>query len=150
RLTTDSGPDFNARLGRGPNGELWLAWQAFRGKVSRIWVSRLTGDRWGDPFSISQPDSNAWEPAIAVDSKNRAVVVWDALRLGSYNIYTRSVAASGQLSRIVPVAATETFEAHADVAIDKEDRAWFTWDEGGTNWGLDSACAGMRLVRNVN
>src|SRR5262249_43834142 len=48
------------------------------------------------------------------------------------------------------VASGEDFEAHAALAFDRQGRLWVAWDDGGPNWGLDSACNGLFHHRHID
>lgn len=78
--TTES--DDSARLSRGPNGELWVAW------VSSVWAvtptaitaSRWLGDGWSEEELVSASDTLSqredWQPGIAVAGDGRVWAVW--------------------------------------------------------------------------
>ena len=74
--------DSSARLSRGLNGELWVAW------VSSVWAvtptaitaSRWLGDGWSEEELVSAPDTLSlredWGPDVAVAGDGRVWTVW--------------------------------------------------------------------------
>ena len=102
-----------------------------------MWWSRLRGNDWSEPREIS--GASAWMPAAATDSKGNLYVAWDSYRNGNYDIYFRRIAADGTEGALEQVTRSPRFQAHASLAVDREDRVWLAWDESGANWGKDYA-----------
>src|SRR5205823_5633728 len=116
--------------------KLWVVWQGFRDSRSRIFARAFQGS-WQAEIPVSENTRNAWEPAIAADSKGRVHIAWDAYDDGNYNIYYR-VHDGQKLAAIRKVTASPQFHAHASVTCDGAGRAWIAWDESGANWGKDT------------
>jgi hypothetical protein len=112
-----------------------LIWTGYDNGRSHVYWSKLTGDTWSEPREVS--GASAWMPDAALDSKGNLWVVWDSYRPGNYDIFARRVGADGTLGEEQQVTRSPRFQAHASVAIDKQDRVWVAWDESGSNWGKD-------------
>lgn len=148
QLTTSPFPDIFHRLASGSDGTLYLVWMGFRPGAKRgapqsdILMRVLSGDRWSDEINVSQSDEDDWEPAVGIDSSGRAWVAWDSYRSengapATYDVLLRSYSRSG-LDPVQTVSATPFAEMRADVAVDRQDRVWVAWEEGGVNWGKDT------------
>lgn len=135
KVTNGNGPNFFHRLVRDRNGSLHLIWVAHLNAVSHVMVSALSGDAWSAPQEISGP--SAWMPDAAADSQGNLWVAWDSYRNGNYDIFLRRVGADGSLGTLQQVTKSPRFQAHASVAVDRNDRVWLAWDESGSNWGKD-------------
>ncbi len=121
-------------------GNLYLAWQSFRGGASSIYFKALHGDVWQDEIKLSDakksPRSNDWSPAIAIDRSGTAWVAWDSYQTGSYNILLRPVK-DGVPGELLRVTDSPRFHAHPSLAVDDQDRLWIAYDEADENWGKD-------------
>jgi len=134
QLTAEPGTDMRPALAMDSHGQLWLTWQAVRGKQYEVLLALVTPDGLRDIYNVSDHSADDWEPAIAADADGRLYVAWDSYRSGSFDVLVRSVSA-GQLGPITVVAGTTRYEAHAAVAVDRQNRLWIAWDEAGPNWG---------------
>jgi len=137
KLTSAHRPNIFHRLLSDRAGNLHLVWIGYQDGQSHVWWSRLRGNDWSEPREIGGP--NAWMPAAAADSKGNLYVAWDSYRSGNYDIYFRRIGADGAESAVQQVTRSPRFQAHASLAVDREDRVWLAWDESGANWGKDWA-----------
>jgi hypothetical protein len=147
RLTDSPFPDIFHRMASDRNGNLYLVWMGYRvgaGGVpqSDILLRTFSTNRWGPELNVSQSPENDWEPAVSVDSSGRAWVAWDSYRPNgndpaTYDVLLRSYD-PGALGPVQTVSATPFAEMRADVVVDRQDRVWVSWEEGGLNWGKDS------------
>ncbi len=135
KITSGNHPNFFHRLVRDPGGNLHLIWIGFRDGESHVLWSKLRGDGWSPPVEIS--GENAWMPEAASDLQGNLHVVWDSYRRGNYDVFLRKIGADGHLGPIEQVTRSAKFQAHASVAVDRQDRVWVAWDESGDNWGKD-------------
>ena len=118
------------------NGEIHIAWQAFRGAQSDIFHMAYRDGQWQSETLLSESPRNDWEPAVAVDSKGVAIVAWDTYDKGRYDVLMRRIE-EGRLGAIISVAATERLEARPDLAVDSRDRVWVSYEAGRVNWAKD-------------
>jgi hypothetical protein len=137
RLTAAHRPNMFHRLVADGGGNLHLVWVGWQDGQSHLYWSRLRGNDWSEPMEISGPST--WMPAAATDSKRNLYVAWDSYRNGNYDIYFRRIAADGAAGEIERVTKSPRFQAHATLAVDRQDRVWLAWDESGANWGKDYA-----------
>ncbi|QDU95989.1 DUF3604 domain-containing protein [Lignipirellula cremea] len=117
-------------------GGLWFVWQTDNQGQFDIVARRFnTRDKtWNRAFRVSGNDRGDWNPQAAIDSQGKLSVVWDGFDGESYNVYLRSFA-DDAWGPTLAVAAGPTFEGRAVIAIDRQDRRWVAWEEGGDNWG---------------
>lgn len=136
RLTDSQLPDIEPHVARSPDGTIYVVWQAFVGKRSRIRLKYLQAGEWSKTISVTDSEFNDWEPAVGVGPDGRAWIAWDRYN-GKYDVYARSFSPSDGLSPELVVASTDRYEAHVSVAVDKSSRPWIAWETGGVNWGKD-------------
>jgi hypothetical protein len=136
QLTTDKGPDLNAKMIAGPGGDLWLAWQAFRNGQSDIYLKQFREGAWGAAIQISASAANDWEPALAAAPDGTIWVGWDSYDHGNYDIFVRPVR-NGAAGPIRAITRSARFEAHVSLAADAQNRLWAAFDEAEANWGKD-------------
>ena len=136
RLTRDPLPDIEPAVARAPDGTIYVAWQALRGRASQIRLKYLRDGRWSETISVTNTAENNWEPAIAAGPDSAAWIAWDRYD-GDYNVYVRRFSPSGGLGDERQVVATPRFEAHVSVAVDSQNRPWVAWETDAVNWGKD-------------
>jgi len=141
QITNAEGSDFHLAAARGPTGDIWLAWQAFRGDNSDIYVKRLQGGRWSPEFPVAQTAANDWEPSISVDANGTAWIGYDSYKNGNYDVFLTSASIDDdgkpQRGKTIAMAATADFEAHAAVCATSDGTVWVAYDAAGPNWGKD-------------
>ena len=135
RLTSAPQSDFDHDVAF-RDGEIHIAWQAFRGKQSDIFHMAYRDGAWGEQSLVSDSPRNDWEPAVAIDSQGTAIVAWDTYDKGRYDVRMRRIDAGGP-GAVVEVAATERLEARPDLAVDGRDRVWVSYEVGRVNWAKD-------------
>ncbi len=135
KLTTGHSPNMFHRLIADRQGNLHLTWIGWTNGESELYYSKLENGQLTNPTAISQ--GNAWMPDAASDSQGNIYIAWDSYRTGNYDIYLRKISATGESAPIQQITKSPRFQAHASIAIDKQDRVWLAWDESGANWGKD-------------
>ena len=73
-------------------GRAALVWQGFRGHNSNIFLRTFDGEKWAPEVRVTKHAANDWMPAVALDSKGNAWVVYDTYQSGSYDVYLARVA----------------------------------------------------------
>ncbi len=142
RLTEAAGADLDAEAVVSPvDGRVWVVWRGWRNGSFDILLTQLTSDgrSTGERAAAASP-ANEWWPAAVFDSKGRLVVAYDTYRRGNYDVELVWDAA-GQSPQTVDVAATPLFEARPSLVVDRQDRVWVAFEQGGQQWGKDT---GMR------
>jgi hypothetical protein len=141
QISTEEGTDFHLSAARGPKGEIWLAWQAFRNGNSDILVRRLDAGRWSPEIVVAASDANEWEPSLSVDPTGRAWIGYDSYINGNYDVFLTSLNFDAQgranQGKTIGVATSADFEAHAAVEAGDGSTVWVAFDAAGPNWGKD-------------
>jgi hypothetical protein len=130
---SNGGPDLFPAADLDTAGNLWVAWQGFRGGRSRILSRRFDGKTWGPESAVSENTSDAWIPSIAHGPNGAMHFAWDAYDGGVFNVYYR--ASGGRMRRVLPSAR---FQANVSMACDAAGAVWLAWEESGPNWGKDT------------
>lgn len=137
RLTKASQPDTQHRVAVDSEGRLHVVWQSFRNNRAGIFHKSYRAEEgWSAESRVSGEGGNAWEPAIAIDSKDNLWVGWDQYGDNGYDVRLRG-RVDGAWEAERAVADTARFEAYVSLAVDKQDRLWLAWHESGVNWGKD-------------
>lgn len=140
RLTADVFPDIEPHVARGPDGAIYVVWQALAGATSQIRLKYLKQGKWSETIPVSSSAFNDWQPAVAAGKDGRVWIAWDRY-IESYDVFCRSYKPGAGFSPEMKVAATPRFEAYPTVAVDRQDRPWIAWEVGGMNWGKDLGAA---------
>ena len=135
RLTSAAQSDFDHDVAF-RDGGIHLVWQAFRGRQSDVYYMAYADGAWGEEVLVSASPANDWEPAVAADSRGRAIVAWDTYDKGRYDVLMRRIE-GGRPGPVVEVASTERLEARPDLAVDGGDRVWVSYEAGRVNWAKD-------------
>jgi len=134
RLTTDPGTDTDVVLSRGPDGKVWMAWQAWREGQAEIFLADVENP--GQPLNVSNHPANDWSPSLAVAKDGRIVIAFDSYRAGNYDALLWTGTASG--GTLISVADSARYEARPTVALDAQGRAWVAYEERDAHWGKDA------------
>ncbi len=162
RLTNDPRPDAFHRMASDSRGNLFLVWSGFRQlseealPQSEILSRVRSTDGWGEEINLSQSQGDDWEPAVATGPAG-SWVAWDSYRSpgsapATYDLLARHYSLNAgrvSLGEIREVSATPMAEMRADVAVDSAGRVWFSWEEGGANWGKDTGYENPNVGANL-
>jgi hypothetical protein len=136
RLTSDPGADTDVVLANAPDGQVWMAWQAWRNGQADIRLARV--EEPDASVAISDGPANEWSPAIAIDRTGAIHVAYDTYQAGNYDVMVRSRAPDGTLAAAVAVADSPKFEARPSVTVDPAGRVWVAYEERTPDWGKDA------------
>jgi hypothetical protein len=78
--------DFHTMLG-GRDGEVWLAWVAFRHQGDQIPARRFDGTRWGSAQEVTEGSSDIFLTKMGRDRNGNIWVVWSAQVNGNFDLY---------------------------------------------------------------
>jgi hypothetical protein len=140
-LTDNPFNDFHHKVVLERSGQSWIVWQAVIDGQYDVLAAVLDPEGLGEPVRVTEHPASDREPTVAATDTGLAIV-WDSYRNGSYDIYLRMLS-GGELGPLVPMAASPNYEAHASVTVDRQDRVWVAWDDGGVDWGQRSPPAGV-------
>jgi hypothetical protein len=139
RLTTDPGTDTDpALVSTGEQGDVWVAWQAWRGGQADILLAPIAAKDPAEVINVSNHPANDWSPSLA-SSGAALFVAYDTYRSGNYDVLLSSVSLTeGQRRKAtVPVADGPRFEVRPSLAVDSKGRAWVAYEERSEHWGKD-------------
>jgi len=157
RVTSEPTEDDMPAAARAADGAVWVAYAAYRhgtavnadeahdqGKFDSL-LTRDNGDQvrlvkfdgraWSAPMNVTDEKLDVWRPAVAVDSKDLAWVVWSQNVAGNWDLYSRAYdPKTGKWSEakrvtdspgadINPVTATDPVSGRVHVV-------WQAWREG--------------------
>ena len=138
-LVAQTGSNTFHRAASSPSGQIAVVWQSYRNAQSDIYLRvRSSQGSWSQELRLSDSPANEWEPSVAVGTDGAVYAAWDSYARGNYDVQFRAWR-NGALSSVENVTSSAKFQAHTSVAVDRENRAWVAWNEGGVNWGKDQA-----------
>jgi hypothetical protein len=137
RLTTDPGADIAPAATTDAEGHVWVAWQAFRNGLGQIHALPQKNTSFGSEIVVASSSSDEWNPVIAAAPGGGVAIAWDTYRKGDYDVYFRTLDASGELGPETPVAASLRYEAYPSITYDLSGRLWIAWEESDEGWGKD-------------
>lgn len=140
KLSAEPTPDIEPHISRGPDGVIYVVWQALAGRTSQIRMRYLKDGKWSPIVAVTSSAFDDWQPAVAVGGDGKVWIAWDRYT-SNYDIYCRSYSPAAGLSPEIAVTATPRMEAYASVAVDAQNRPWIAWESGGANWGKDLGAA---------
>ncbi|MDR3635277.1 MAG: hypothetical protein P4L84_15845 [Isosphaeraceae bacterium] len=136
RLTTDPGADADAVLATAPDGNVWLAWQAWRNGQADILLARVEDS--DTAIKVSDSPANEWSPALAIDKGGRIHVAFDTYQAGNYDVVLRTRGSDGTFAEPIAVADSPLFEARPSLALDPSGSVWVAYEERTKDWGKDA------------
>jgi hypothetical protein len=131
RISPGSSNDINHRVSPGPNGGLWVIWQADVNGQFDILARRVGGKLESDVETIA---SKAWSPSIAVGAGGVVLAAWDAYDGESYNVMLRR-RVGDKWSPATAIAAGPAFQGRAQLTSASDGRTWILWESGADKWG---------------
>jgi hypothetical protein len=138
QMTTNAGNDLNPVAAADSNGNVWVAWQAYRNGTLEILASVQTGAAsMSQETAVSFSQASNWDPAIAASPTGDIAISWDTYDKGDYDVYFRRLRLSGQIQMDapVPVAASRNFEARSSIVYDAQNRLWVAYETSVPRWG---------------
>ena len=136
RLTDNPGADVDVVAATAPDGEVWIAWQAWIDGKADVKLAPL--DRVNEAVRIGDPAANEWAPAIAIDRSGCVHIAYDTYKNANYDIMLSTRAVDGKLGEPIAIAATPLYETRPSVAADSRGRVWVAYEERTANWGKDA------------
>ena len=88
--SNDSENDFVSVLGS-DNGEVWVAWIAYKSDANHVMARRFDGQSWGDPKEITEGPSDAYLVKMGRDKAGDPWFVWANQKAGNFELYGRAL-----------------------------------------------------------
>jgi len=136
QITNNDADQCNPTIAIDSADKLYVAWQDSRNGEWDIYVSTSTdGTTWSTERKITDPNSDQTNPAMAIDSSNKAYIVWEDDRNSNKDIYIASSNnsfVSYATSQITSNASEQTTPA---IAVDSDNTVYVIWTDarGATN-----------------
>lgn len=148
RLSNDPKSDINLHVATDKDRNIHIVWQAHPGNFGVVRYRRFDGENWSNTVSVTTDQGSDWYPRVAVDNQGVAWIAFDSYRNGDYDVFLTSVT-NGRTGRLIPIATTKYYEAHASVACTPDGNVWVTWEQGGYRWGKDQGYWLRTSNRNI-
>lgn len=153
RLTTDPGGDVSAVTAAQPESGIVVVWQHWNQGQADLYGTRLARNAArAKPVPIAGGPGNQWNASVATAANGDLWIAWDTYQNGNYDIYASRIPtlkpgetiddADPRLKPIA-VATSPLYEGRPSLVIDKDNRVWIAYEEGGASWGKDQ---GPRLT----
>jgi hypothetical protein len=126
---------FKAEIAVNASGDAVFTWLRIDSQVWRLKIRARSAAGVLSPVQTVSPlGQPAEEPAVAIDSTGRALVVWRGHDGTFERIRARARSAAGVLSAIQTLSAPGDHGWSPDVAIDSNGRAMVTWYRFDGSW----------------
>lgn len=117
-------------------GKIHIVWQAHPGNNGDVQYCRFDGTNWSKPLAVTADEESDWYPRVAIADNGTAWIAFDSYRNGDYDVFLTNVR-DDQPGKVISIATSKFYEAHASVACTPDGRVWVAWEQGGHNWGKD-------------
>ncbi len=123
--TADYQDDFATMLS-GANGEVWVAWVAYRNKANEVFARRFDGKSWGAAQKVTEKPGDVFLAKMGRDRRGHAWVVWSAQVNGNFDLYARRFDGSdwSAVERLTDDPQPDVFHA---LATDSGGNLWLAW-----------------------
>ena len=135
-LTEGPGPNADVVLAAGPDGKVWVAWQAWSKGQADIVIAPIDSPKAST--LIGDSPANEWSPSIAIGRDGRVHVAFDSYRSGNHDVILRTVEVDGKVGEPIIVAGSDRFEARPSIGVDPRGRVWVAYEGRTANWGKDA------------
>ena len=89
KLTTEDYEDDEAAIATLPNGDVAVAWVAYRERGDRVFVRTLSGGSWSAPEEVSPAPGDFFRVSMGVDGEGGLHVFWSAREGTKWDIWGR-------------------------------------------------------------
>lgn len=152
--TSGSEADFPTMLS-GANGEVWVAWIAYRNQANSILARRFDGRAWG-PVQPLVENGDVFLVKMARDAKGRAWAVWSQQVNGNWDLYGRRLEGQnwGATERLTTAPQPDLYPV---LASDSQGALWLAWQgfrggqgdihvrrNAGDSWGPEETVSTSR------
>jgi hypothetical protein len=134
-----------------PNGDVWLAYVQFHHSPDyvklrstphedpkkyaeyaqptggdQIWAQKYSNGAWSQPIALTKAGNDQSRTATAVDGNGRAWVFWSENHGGNFDIFARSVDASGPKEQ-VQISKDAGSDVDPVATTDSSGKVWVAW-----------------------
>ncbi len=104
-----------------------LVWAESDGHDYEIFISHFDGERWSEPFQITDNSDNDIVPAVIRDTKGRLWVAWSrATTGGRRDLYFKTFDGK-QWSEEERIETGFSVNLSAALAVDRRNQVWLVW-----------------------
>ena len=89
KLTTEEYEDDEAAIANLPNGDIAVAWVAYRDRGDRVFLRILSGGSWSAPEEVSPSPGDFFRVSMGVDGEGGLLVFWSARDGAKWDIWGR-------------------------------------------------------------
>lgn len=137
KLSTPEYENEQAAILTGPEGEIWVAWVAWReaDNANHVLARRYDGRTWGPARRITERPSDAFLIKLGRDREGNLWAVWSDQVKGNRDLYARRF--DGQAwSAVERLTEAPQPDIYHDMATDSEGNLWLVW-QGFRNGASD-------------
>ncbi len=126
KLTSPEYQNDFVSVASGPDGQLWVAWVAFRDFANEVLLRRYDGTSWGEVETVTEKPGDVFLAKAAVDGAGNAWVVWSDQVDGNRDLYARSLS-GGKWSEVERLSDAAQPDVYHSVTTDSSGRPWVVW-----------------------
>ncbi|MGH9660172.1 MAG: hypothetical protein ACRD96_16605, partial [Bryobacteraceae bacterium] len=119
--TRDYHDDFATMLS-GKDGEVWVAWVAYRDKGQEVFARRFDGAAWTPLRKITEKPGDVFLVKMGRDKQGRPWIVWSQQSDGNWDLYGRPL--DGPVERLTDDAQPDLYH---NLATDSAGNLWLAW-----------------------
>ncbi len=158
RVTNDNADQCNPAIAIDSADKLYVVWQDNRNGEWDIYVSTSTdGTNFSAERKVTDPNSDQINPAVVIDSSDKAYIVWEDDRNNNKDIYTASSSNSFVSYATSQITSNASDQIAPAVAVDSGNTVYVVWTDArsGTSdiYGADSTngpWTNVAVVSNAN
>ncbi|MEX2261242.1 MAG: hypothetical protein WD696_04790 [Bryobacteraceae bacterium] len=110
----------------GSNGEVWMAWVAYRNKANEVFARRMDGQRWLPPQRVTEKPGDIFLVKMGRDRNGHAWAVWSAQAEGNWDLYARRFDGNAW-SRTERLTEDAQPDVYHNLARDSNGNLWLVW-----------------------
>jgi hypothetical protein len=130
QLTQSTADQCNPAIAIGSDNKLYVVWQDNRSRTWDIYVSISSdGVSWSAEKRVTDTNDNQVNPAIAVDTSNRAYIVWQDDRNVNQDIYIAASSNGFATETVSQITSNITDQIEPAVAVDSSNTVYVVWTD---------------------
>ncbi len=121
KLSTAEYEDDEAAIATLPNGDVVVAWVAYRDRGDRVMMRTLSGGSWSAAEEVSPAPGDFFRVSLGVDADGGVLVFWAVRDMTKWDIFSRRKAAGGSWSAAQKVSAEGSNTFHRAASSGRGD-----------------------------